>query len=180
MRLFVALPLLGLLVACSGDSSSVMSSWSDETGGQGAGGAGGWSDGGSGGRAGAGGTGGTVSTGGTSGDSILVRGGKRDLITAQCTATSNGGGCPVDTKLLSCLQGPCGSYLSACFQGTSGPCGDYAVCMFNCPCDSGRSTCESACLSDKGLGDEKCSPKIVDLLACWSSNGCATPSCLLN
>jgi hypothetical protein len=180
MRLLVAFSLVGFFAACSGDSSSVMSSWNDETGGQSGGATGGSS--GAGGRAGAGGNGGavTTSTGGVSGDSIVVRGGTRDPITAQCTATSNGGGCPVDTSLLSCMQGPCGSSFSDCFQGTNGPCGDYAACMFNCPCDSGRSTCENACLSDKGWGSETCSPKMVDLLVCWSNNGCAVPTCLLN
>jgi len=176
MRLFVALSLFGLLAACSGDSSSVMSPWSDETGGVGGGAAGG-----SPGRGGSGGNGGVATTTAPAGGgAVIVKGGSRDATTAQCISTSNGGGCPVDTALLQCLQGPCGSYLSACFQGQTGPCAGYAACMFSCPCDSGRSNCELTCLTDKGTGDEICSPHIMDFIACWSLNSCPKPACLLN
>lgn len=193
MRLVLAFSLFGLLASCSGDSSSVMSSWGDETGGALGGGAGG-STGGRGGSAaggqsgiagkgGSGGSGGvattTIPTGGTAGN-VTVQGGARDGTNAQCVATSSGGGCPVGGTLLRCLQGPCATALSGCFQGTSGPCAAYAACMFSCPCDSGRSSCELNCLNDKGTGDEKCSPHIVDLAACLSLNGCAQTACLIN
>lgn len=180
MRLLVAFSLFGLLAACSGDSSSVLSSWNDETGGVGGGLVG---AGGSAGKGGSGGSGGvvttTVSTGGTAGN-ITVRGGARDATTAQCVSTSSGGGCPIGGSLLRCLQGPCASALAGCFQGTSGPCAGYATCMFNCPCDSGRSLCETNCLTDKGSGDDTCGPHLLDLSACLSVNDCLQSACLVN
>jgi hypothetical protein len=187
MRLLLAFSLFGLLAACSGDSSSVMSSWDDDTGGAGGsiGGRGGSASGGQGsvGKGGSGGSGGvattTVPTGGMAGN-IVVPGGARDTSNAQCVSTSSGGGCPVGGTLLKCLQGPCASAVSACYQGTSGPCAAYATCMFNCPCDGRRSACELTCLNDKGTGDEKCSPYIVDLAACLSLNGCVQSACLIN
>jgi hypothetical protein len=189
MRLVLAFSVLGLLAACSGDSSSVMSSWDDDTGGTWAGGAGGrggavsGGQSGSVGKGGSGGTGGvattTIPTGGMAGN-IVVPGGARDSVTAQCVSTSSGGGCPIGGTMLRCLQGVCATALSGCFQGTSGPCAAYATCMFNCPCDAGRSACELTCFNDKGTGDETCGPHIVDLAACLSLNGCAQSACLIN
>jgi hypothetical protein len=180
MRLFLAFSLLGLMAACSGDSSSVMSSWNDEATGGAAGTGGIASAGGSGGHV-QGGSGGSVtvpSAGGAGGgSSVVVRGGVRDSATAQCTVTSSGGGCAVDAALLSCVKDKCGNYLAACFQGTAGPCGEYAACMFACPCDSGRSACENLCLTDKGFGSDTCNPRMLDFLSCWSVNGCTLPTC---
>jgi hypothetical protein len=190
MRLVLAFSLFGLLASCSGDSSSVMSSWDDETGGALGGGAGGSmggrggsAAGGQGGLAGQGGSGGvattTIPTGGAAGN-ITVPGGARDAVTAQCISTSSGGGCPIDSTSLQCWKGPCGAAVSACFKGTSGPCADYAACLFNCPCNAGRSNCEFACLSDKGTGDEKCTPFLNDLGVCLSANSCVKMACLVN
>jgi hypothetical protein len=174
MRLLVAFSLLGLLAACSGDSSSVMSVWTDGDGGAGSGGLSG-----SGGRGGSGGqtTSAQGGSGGNTTGSINVRGGTRDVATAQCTTTSNGGGCPFTAADLECVQGPCGTYLRACYQGTTGVCADYAVCMQNCPCDSGRSTCESDCLQNKALSNGDCAMCALDLASCYSKNGCLLPNC---
>jgi hypothetical protein len=176
MRLLVALSLFGLLAACSGDSSSVMSAWNDGDGGSAA------ATGGSGGQSVAkGGSGGgvTTSTGGSAGGiggTVTVPGGARDAQTAQCTVTSAGGGCPVDSAFLQCLKGPCGSALSAAYQGNTGPCADYASCMFNCSCGAGRSACENDCFN-KAYSSSSCSPRMIDLMACWSLNNCAWPDC---
>lgn len=177
MRLVSALLLFGLLAACSGDSSSIMSTWNDDTGG-----AGGSAAGGQGGSPGLGGSGGvttTIPSGGTAGV-VAVQGGARDGMNAQCVATSSGGGCPVGGAFLGCLQGSCAEALRKAYQGTSGPCAAYAACMFNCPCDSGRSGCELTCFNDKGIGDETCSPRLLELLTCLSMDGCAQPTCLIN
>jgi hypothetical protein len=188
MRLFLAFSLFGVLAACSGDSSSVMSVWTDDdTGGSlGAGGqsttstgTGGWvgSKGGSGGQA----TTVPAPTGGSGGSVVTVRGGTRDVATAQCLTTSNGGGCPADAAYLQCLKTSCASALAACYQaGASGACADFAACMFACPCDSGRSDCEYGCLTTKGYGDSKCTSRLGDLMGCGSLQGCATPICLVN
>ena len=187
MRLLAIFSLLGLLAACSGDSSAVMSSWNDGAGGSSAGptGAGGHAPlatGGTGGQLTAtGGSGGglTIATGGIAGGAggaVAVPGGTRDVQTAQCTTTSSGGGCPSDSAFLQCLKGPCGSALAAAYQGNTGPCADFANCMFACSCGSGRSTCETDCLN-KALASSSCSPRIVDLLSCWSLNNCARPDC---
>jgi len=185
MRLLAAFSLLGLLAACSGDSSSVMSVWTDP---EGAGTGGVVDPAGLGGRTGAtggqGGHGGAttipISTGGSAGGatgSIAVRGGNRDVATAQCTSTSAGGGCPFTAADLQCVQGPCGSNLRACYQGPTGICGDYAACMLACPCDSGRSACESSCLQTKALSNADCASCALDLVSCYSKNGCVLPTC---
>ncbi len=183
MRLLAALSLAGLLAGCSGDSSAVMSVWNDG-GSAGAGGARGQGGQGPATTAGVGGAGGAVvPTGGIAGSAgvVVVPGGSRDVVTTQCTTTSSGGGCPADLAFLQCLTGPCGKSLAACYQGDSvaptGLCGPFAACMLTCPCDGGRSTCEAACLQNKGFGDADCSPCLGDLYSCWSKNGCAPPVC---
>lgn len=186
MRLLLAFSLFGMLAACSGDSSSVMSVWTDDSGGavgsagSGTGGRVGSTTGAGGAIAVQGGTGGDASAGTGGSGVVTVRGGTRDVATAQCVTTGSGGGCPVDGTLLECFHGPCGSALANCFQGTTGPCADYATCMFACPCDTGRSDCENACFNDKAVGNATCKPHIYDLISCWSAKGCSTPICLIN
>ncbi len=182
MRSLVAFSFFGLLAACSGDSSSVMSAWTDSDAAVPLGGSGGHITVATGGQ---GGKGGTVtipiSTGGSAGGgisgSLVVRGGIRDVATAQCTSTSAGGGCPFTPTDLQCVQGPCGDNLRACYQGATGICADYATCMLGCPCDSGRSTCESGCLQTKALSNADCASCAADLVSCYSRNGCVLPTC---
>jgi hypothetical protein len=184
MRLPTLLSLLGLLAACSGDSSTVMSIFDDASAGGGTGhGSGGSGGAATSGQGGSGGGGVTIPVGsGGSGGSVSglvsVRGGTRDVATAQCTTTSNGGGCPADPAFLQCLKGPCGGKLADCYQsGSAGLCADYAACMLTCPCEKGRSTCESDCLQNKAATSETCGPCLVNFLACWSTNGCAPAAC---
>jgi hypothetical protein len=160
-----------------------MSVWTDPgasgTGGvAGSGGSGGHTA--TGGQGGSGGVTSAISTGGSAGGTtgtLAVRGGVRDVATAQCISTSSGGGCPFTAADLQCVQGPCGSNLRACYQGPSGICADYATCMLACPCDTGRSTCENGCLQTKAMSNPDCASCALDLVSCYSKNGCVLPTC---
>jgi len=171
MRFPASILVTGWLVfaGCSGDSSSIMSVWNDSGAGNGpgAGGTGGSS------TSAQGGAGGQVSTGTTS-----VTGGIRDVATAQCISTS-GGACPLASADLLCLKSNCGSSLTACYSasGTSGSasggkCLKYAECMLGCPCNAGKSKCESDCFSNDVTAIPDCFGCIIDLSTCASKFSC--------
>jgi hypothetical protein len=146
-----------------------------------------WNDGGPGGAAGGhGGTstpssGGAGGVGGVGADTIAVPGGTRDLATTQCTSTT-GATCPVPGDYLACLEGYCSAKLTACYysagvsSAAGGMCRAYANCMRACPCNSGRSSCEDACMQNYASTDPNCSTCMLDLLVCSSTYGCTIPS----
>jgi hypothetical protein len=153
-----------------------------------------WNDGGpagaAGGQSGQGEGGHTVSPGGagggmvggaSGGSSIVVPGGVRDLATTQCTSTS-GGTCPVPSSYLQCLESSCGTNLTACYysdgvsSAAGGACRSYANCMLACPCNSGRSNCETSCMQSYAMADPTCSTCMLNLLGCASTYGCNLPT----
>jgi hypothetical protein len=156
--------------SCAGDSSAPMSVWND-------GGPGG-SGGGQGGQTvpSAGGAGGAAS-----GGSVAVKGGTRDLATAQCTSASSGG-CAVDAVYLYCVESRCGTQLVDCYYSdgrsstVGGRCQAYAKCMLACPCDSGQNACQNKCLEDYVFTNASCSMCLATLYSCMDGNGCALPS----
>jgi hypothetical protein len=163
MRILAFLSMMGSIafVGCAGDTSVLMSVWNDS----GVGGAGGGAEG----------------SGGQSGSSISVTGGTRDLTTTQCTATT-GGTCPVPDSYLSCIEANCGPDIAACYysdgvsKAAGGLCMAFGNCMLNCPCDSGRSKCETTCTQNDGSGDPNCWPCLNKLLACSSKYNCTLPT----
>lgn len=187
-------------VGCSGDSSSLISVWSDAgatapTGGVVASGGAGASIGGaSGGQIAlgrGGGNGGVatypvVSTGGIAGQGgapssvFPVPGGLRDVATGQCVAAS-GGGCYVPSDQLTCPKTTCGSDLGQCYSTNStgqvigGVCRAYADCLRTSPCDASQDAYEMACLQNYGIGSTACLSCLVKLAACMSSQ-CPTTS----
>jgi hypothetical protein len=165
--------LLVSVLGCAGDSSSLMSVWNDGGPGGAFGGQGGQtvpSSGGAGGTAGASG-----------GGSIAVRGGTRDLATAQCTSAT-APACPVDGVYLNCVQSHCGPLVTDCYysdgvsSAAGGRCRAYANCMLGCPCDRDKYDCENQCLQDYGFTDTSCSQCLVTLFTCLTSNGCTPPA----
>ncbi len=183
MRILASVFVTGTIafVGCAGDSSALMSVWNDGGvvtssfvgGAPGTGGQGGqapYHTGGAGGGV-------TIPLGGSGGGSIHVAGGARDLTTAQCTSTSDGT-CPVSTDYLACLEGNCGSNLTACYysdgfsRAAGGVCVSYANCMLACPCDAGRTNCENKCLQSYVTVDPDCSTCLFNLLACTSKYNC--------
>ena len=182
MRLVGLLFVMGsfAFVGCAGDSSVLMSVWDDGGAGGmgdqsptgGGGGAGGKSVSSQGGAAGA-------SAGGAS--SISVPGGTRDLSTTQCT-TASSGTCPVPASYLSCIKTNCGASITECYasdgisRAVAGDCMSYANCMLACPCDAGRSKCESNCQQNYATYDPDCSSCLIRLLTCTSKFGCTFPT----
>ena len=187
-----------VLCGCAGDSSSVMSVWSDggyvpAKGGQGGavasqGGAVGSQGGVVGSQGGVvGSQGGQITTspagsGGSGGSGyILVPGGRRDLATAMCTATS-GNTCPVPADIIECLQTDCKASLEACYfsdgvsSAAGGVCRSYANCMLACPCDSSRLKCEDSCRASYAMANPECSGCLFDLYVCSTQHGCPIPT----
>jgi len=148
-----------------------------------------WNDAGLGGAAG--GSGGTVVTssggaagavGGNAGNGTIdVKGGTRDLATAQCISTT-GNACAWPATSITCLKTQCASPLVRCYysDGVSaaagGDCQAYANCMLKCSCDSGRSTCEESCLESYWVTDPTCSSCMANMLTCASTYGCLPPT----
>ena len=152
-----------------------------------------WNDSGAGNSPGAGGTLLTGGTGGTGGSStiaqggmggqvaagtISVTGGIRDVATAQCISTS-GGACPLSSTDLACLKNNCGQSLTTCYSASAtsggaagGKCLKYANCMLDCPCDAGKSNCESNCFSNDVTAIPDCFSCIIDLGTCASQFSC--------
>src|SRR5450759_935407 len=164
MRFLTSLTVFGLLAisACSGESSSVMSTWNDGGAGGAAGGQGGQIDPSSGGAGGSAG-------GSPGGGSIVVPGGTRDLQTTQCTSTS-GGTCAVPGSYLACLEGSCGAKLTACYysdgvsRAAGGVCQRYANCMLASPCNSSRTNCENSCMQNYASPNPDCSACLRNLM----------------
>ena len=178
MRFLASILVTGLLVGCSGDSSSLMSVWNDGSAANSPGAGGTPLTGGTGGTGGSstiaqGGAGGQVAAG-----TIIVTGGIRDVATAQCISTS-GGACPLSSSDLACLKSNCGASLTTCYSasGTAGSasggkCLKYAECMLGCPCNAGKSTCESNCFSNDVTAIPDCFSCIIDLGSCAGKFSC--------
>jgi len=147
---------------CGGDSSVVMSSWSDGSIPSGAGGQGGT----------VGGQGGSLG-----GGSVVVPGGTRDLATTQCTEAT-GTTCAVPVENLRCLDENCGASLAECYlsDGVSaavgGRCQALADCVLRCPCDSDGKKCQDNCVGKHAPVNSDCGNCLYGLLSCLISSGC--------